>query len=295
MRVAAFRQPPCAKSHRSWRMPKRPRPERPPLTSSTPQRLPKKQEELFRDVLNLLEEKRIPFAVSGAFALQFHTGICRETKDLDIFLTAENTSISLACLTKHGFECEVCDPVWLAKAYREKYFVDLIAGMSNAAITVNDLWIRNAHPANVMGVATRLLAPEELLVSKLFVVRRERFDGADIAHIIYSTRGALDWDRIIHHVGEHWEILLWALMLFRYVYPGQSDYVPASLWQNLIGRLSQAVARADPQQKFRGSLIDDCMFAIDVREWGLDNVLARYRNAREPKISLEIATACAES
>lgn len=166
-------------------------PESSSLTSSTPQKLPKKQEELFRDVLILLEKRGIPFAVSGAFALQQHCGICRDTKDLDIFLPAENVADALACLLRHGFECEVCDPVWLAKAYRGQYFVDLIAGMSNAVFTVDESWIRYSSPAIVLGVATRMLAPEELLVSKLFVTRRERFDGADIAHIIYSTCGKL--------------------------------------------------------------------------------------------------------
>jgi hypothetical protein len=264
-------------------------------TSSKPQRLPKKQVELYRDVLTILEEKRIPLAVSGTYALQLHTGICRNTKDLDIFLSAENASAALACLTNHGFRCEVRDPVWLAKAYRDKYFVDLITGMSNAVIVVDDSWISHSRPMEVLGVATRILAPEELLVSKLFVTRRERFDGADIAHIIYATRGQLDWDRIVNYAGEHWEILLWSLLLFRYVYPGQSNYVPASLWEDLIARLSDAVANPDPQQTFRGSLIDDRMFAIDLQEWGLDNVLQRKRAARDPMIVIAKEAVCSEA
>ena len=241
----------------------------------------------------LLENKAIPFAVSGAIALQQHCGICRDTKDLDIFLPAENVADALGCLVKDGFECEVCDPVWLAKAYRGPYFVDLIAGMSNAVFTVDDSWIRHAHPAIVMGVATRMLAPEELLVSKLFVARRERFDGADIAHIIYGTCGKLDWNRILHHVGEHWEMLLWALLFFRYVYPRHSDYIPASLWADLIGRLTQAVTHPDSKQAFRGSLVDDCMFAIDVKDWGLENIVARFRAARTPTITMPAEASCA--
>jgi Nucleotidyl transferase of unknown function (DUF2204) len=256
------------------------------LTSATPQRLPKKQKALFRDVLVLLNEKLIPFAVSGAVALQKHTGICRDTKDLDIFLSAEDASAALACLMKNGFECEICDPVWLAKAHRDNYFVDLIAGMSNAVITVDASWIKHSHRGRVFGVPVRLLAPEELLISKLFVTRRERFDGADIAHIIYATRGKLDWGRILGQVGEHWEILLWSLILYRYVYPGNSDYVPANIWQDLIGRLVKATSNPDPQQEFRGSLIDDCMFAIDVQEWGLQDILSRYRAGRTPTITM---------
>lgn len=261
-------------------------PESSSLTSATPQRLPKKQETLFRDVLVLLNESRIPFAVSGAIALQQHTGICRNTKDLDIFLSAHDAAAALACLMQNGFKCEVCDPVWLAKAHRDNYFVDLITGMSNAVITVDASWIKHSHPGNVLGVPVRLLAPEELLVSKLFVTRRERFDGADIAHIVYATHGKLDWGRILSHVGDHWEILLWSLMLYRYVYPGNSDYVPAAIWQDLIGRFTKATANPDPQQAFRGSLIDDCMFAIDVKEWGLEDMLARYRAERAPTITM---------
>jgi hypothetical protein len=255
--------------------------------------LPRKQEALFRGVLALLEEKKVPFTVSGAFALRQHTGICRDTKDLDLFLTAETVSIALAYLAKDGFECEVFDPVWLAKAHRDGYFVDLITGMSNAAILVDASWIEHSQPAVILGVRTRLLAPEELIASKLFVTRRERFDGADIAHVIYATRGKLDWGRILARTGEHWEILLWALLLFRYVYPGQSGYVPASLWEDLIGRLSKAIAHPDTKQEFRGSLIDPCMFAIDTKEWGLEDVLSRYRAARKNIIVLPAAGSCA--
>jgi len=249
---------------------------------------------MFREVLQLLEQHEIPFAVSGAFAFQQHTGICRDTKDLDVFLPAKDACEALSCLMEDGFECEVCDPVWLAKAHRGDYFVDLITGMSNAVITVDDSWIDHSQPATVLGVETRLLAPEELLASKLFVVRRDRFDGADIAHIVYATRGKLDWERILQHVGEHWEVLLWALLLFRYVYPSHSDYVPASLWQDLIGRLMAALVHPDAKQEFRGSLIDDSIFAIDVKEWELEDLQARYRAALKSTITVPPGAACAD-
>ena len=252
-------------------------PESLPVTSSVPVDLPEKQETLAREVLRALEHEGIPYAVAGAFALLEHTGICRTTKDLDLFLTAENWSAALRYLESHGFECEVCDPVWLAKVHRGNFFVDLITGMSNATISVEESWIRNARPASVLGIETRVLAPEELLVSKLFVTRRERFDGADIAHIIYGTQGKLDWGRILHLIGKHWEMLLWALILFRYVYPAKSDYVPALVWQELLGRFMKQISEPDGQAKFRGSLIDDNMFAIDVKDWGLENLLEEYR------------------
>ena len=264
-----------------------------PMTSSVPLKLPARQQRLFREVLTLLNEHELPYAVSGAFALREYTGICRYTKDLDVFLNVEHASQALRCLAERGFECEIRDPVWLAKAHRNGYFVDLITGMSNGVLAVDASWIERAHPANVVGVKTKVLAPEELLASKLFVIRRERFDGADIAHIIYASRGSLDWDRILQLAGEHWEILLWALVLFRYVYPAQTHYVPGELWKDLLTRFQREIGSPNAMAKFRGSLVDDNMFAIDVKEWGLHNLLeeAREKSARisdsitEPRVN----------
>jgi hypothetical protein len=223
--------------------------------------------------------------------LRQHTGICRYTKDLDLFLTANNSSLALDCLRGIGLECEVTDPVWLSKAWRDGYFVDLITGMSNAMITVEGSWIERARPAVVHGVETRVLAPEELVASKIFVAKRERFDGADIAHVIYGTYGEFDWKREMKLVGEHWEMLLWSLLLFRYVYPAQTHYVPSEIWCDLWTRFRDEVKNPNPQARFRGSLIDDNMFAIDVEEWELPNLLDERRRLRLEDIRRDRAAA----
>ncbi len=255
-----------------------------PVTSSTEPELHADQERLYQDVLRLLQEHKVPHVISGAFALQEHTGVRRPAKDLDIFLTSESASVALDHLQKHGFRCEICDPVWLAKAHRDDFFVDFITGMSNAALIVTDSWITRARPATVVGIKTKILAAEELLASKLFVVRRERFDGADIAHIIYATGGHLDWSRILELSGAHWEMLLWTLVLFRYIYPAHSHYVPLLVWTQLVNRLMLKLLNPEPTARFRGSLVDENMFAIDVKEWGLDDLLSEYRACRAKKI-----------
>lgn len=253
-------------------------------TSSKPRRLPNGQAALFKEVLLLLESLRCSYAVAGAFALREHTGICRYTKDLDIFLTAETASAVLPAFEGGGLSYEVCDPLWLAKVHRDGYFVDFITGMSNGVLVVDDSWIDRACPTKVCGVSSRVLAPEETVASKFFVSRRERFDGADIAHIIFASRGKLDWERILQLAGEHWELVLWSLLLFKYVYPAHSNYVPLMLWDDLVGRLAANLRRPDSTARFRGTLIDDAMFAIDVEEWGLDNLVVEQR-ARRSKIN----------
>lgn len=242
--------------------------------------IPEKQGTLFHEVLMILKEKHFPCAVSGAFALRQHTGICRFTKDLDLFMTASTSRQVLSYLAQNGFACEVRDPVWLAKVHKGEFFVDLITGMSNGVVIVEDSWIERASPAVVHGVETRVLAAEELVASKIFVAKRERFDGADIAHIIYGTYPKFDWDRELQLVGDHWEMLLWSLVLFRYVYPAQTHYVPARIWKLLLERLQNAIAKPDPKADFRGSLVDENMFAIDINEWGLANLLEETRKVR---------------
>lgn len=250
------------------------------MTSSIPTEIPEEQAALFREVLLALEEKRVPYAVSGAFALRQHTGICRFTKDLDLFMTPATALEALPYLSQCGFECEVRDPVWLSKARKGDFFVDLITGMSNGVFAVENSWIERASPAVIRGVVTRVLAPEELVASKVFVTRRERFDGADIAHVIFGTYPTFDWDRELHLVGEHWEMLLWSLLLFRYVYPAQTHYVPERVWNNLLQRFENEIATPDSQAKFRGSLVDDKMFAIDLNEWRMPNLLEENRKHR---------------
>jgi hypothetical protein len=249
-----------------------------PVSSSAPPDFTPEQQKLYRDVLTVMNECQVPYVVSGAFALHEHTGIWRNTKDLDLFLCASEMPNALRCLEAGGFQLEIKDPIWLAKAWRDDYFVDLITGMSNAVIRVDQSWIERAISAQVIGVDTRILSAEEFIASKIFVTRRERFDGADVAHVIYATRDFLDWPRLISLVGEHWEMLLWSLIFFRYVYPRHANEVPRAVWHELMTRFEFDLADPKLDAPFRGSLIDENMFAIDVKEWGLENEIERYRS-----------------
>ena len=253
-----------------------------PISSSTPPAFAPEQRAMFVEGMHLLTARQIPYAISGAFALHEHTGIWRDTKDLDIFLTQQDVPAALQVLSEAGFQTEICDPVWLCKAHRGSYFLDLITGMSNAAIVVQPDWITRATSTEVLGVPVKVLAAEELIASKVFVTRRERFDGADIAHIIHGTGGRLNYARILDLLGEHWMMLLWMLVLYQYAYPAHAHYVPCELWNDLLGRLQHELKHHNPAAAFRGSLIDDKMFAIDVEEWGMADLNARLRTSRNP-------------
>lgn len=234
------------------------------------------QRQLFQRVLGTLSRCGVEYAVAGAFAFQHYTGIWRFTKDLDLFLPKARVAAALALCRAAGLVTEITDPVWLAKAWAGDYYVDLISGMSNGALWVTPEWIAHGQAATVLEQPVRMLAPEEMILSKLFVTRRERFDGSDVCHLLYACGKRLDWTRLVAAAGHHWELLAWQVQLFRYVYPASfAATVPAALWREWLRRLGAA-----PHGAFRGTLIDPLMFAPDVQEWGLENLEDGSRKAR---------------
>lgn len=230
---------------------------------------------------------RVPFVVGGAFAIHRHTGIWRTTKDIDFFLTAADVPAAFRCLEAAGFETGVEDPVWLAKARRGDHFVDLITGIGNASLTIDSSWIDRGLPEIVLGIPCSVLGPEECIASKIFVAFRERFDGADVAHLIRSCGPRLDWERVLLLMGSHWELLYWSLLLFAYVYPARTGLVPDRVWTDLAQRFATRLRQPDQNAPFRGSLVDPRMFAIDVEEWGERNLYREYCDRHPSLLRLE--------
>ncbi len=247
-----------------------------PVTSSSEPEWPNEAWDCYRDALHALRKSDIKFVVGGAFATHKHTGIWRTTKDLDLLLTATEMPLALASLREQGFDTHVADPVWLAKAHRGEYFVDLITGIGNASLSVDSTWLERAVQEEVLGIPCMVMAAEELIISKMFVAYRERFDGADVVHLIHSCGSSLDWERLLRLAGSHWELLFWSLVLFAYVYPAHTGAVPRQLWDEMTRRFSEHVTHPRTDAPFRGSLLDPRMFAIDVNEWGERNLYKEY-------------------
>lgn len=238
-----------------------------PITSSIEPDWAIEARDCYEGVVQTLQHAQIRFAVSGGFAFHHHTGIWRATKDLDLVLTPADAMRALAVLRRDGFETWVQDRVWLAKARRGDFYVDLITGVGNATLTVTHDWIDRAIRDDVLGIPCPILGAEEMIASKLFVTRRERFDGADIAHLVKACGASLDWNLLLTLAGAHWQMLYWQLVLFAFCYPAQAGLVPSKIWKDLSDRFKNSVL-APNNDPCRGSLVDPKMFAIDVEEWG---------------------------
>ncbi len=223
----------------------------------------------FAHWLDIMNHTGIPYLVGGAFAVHSYTGIWRDTKDLDIFLRPEDVQEALRTLRKAGYRTEVAYPNWLAKVFCEPYLMDLIFGAWNGRLTVNDSWFSNNQAAEVAGVEVRLIGVEEMMTSKFFVAARDRFDGADIVHLIRGMKGKIDWSRVLSLLGENYELLLWHLILFDFVYPGHTDFIPRSLTVELFEKVKNRwTEEPEDSKKFRGALLDPFTYAVDLEDWG---------------------------
>lgn len=223
----------------------------------------------YRDVLTSLERADVPTLVGGAFAFTHYTGIQRPTRDFDIFVRREHIHAALAALGHAGFHTELAFPHWLGKARSDEFQVDLIFGSGNGLARVDDRWFEHAVKSEAVGIPVWLCPAEELLWSKSFVMERERYDGADVIHILRTRGRQLDWRRLLERFGEHWRVLLLNLVLYGFVYPSEPPPTPREVMDLLLHRLTQELdAGPSCDRVCRGPLISREQYLVDLVEWG---------------------------
>jgi hypothetical protein len=225
----------------------------------------------YRSVLRTLKLGDVPFLVGGAFAMARYTQIDRPTKDLDLMVRRDHWPDVARALRRAGIYTRLSFPHWLGKALAGAAQVDIIFSSGNAVASVDDLWFTRSVPARVLGYDVGLAPPEELVWSKSFVMERERFDGADVLHLILRAGRTLDWDHLCDRFAGHERVLLAHLQLFSYVYPNETAIVPRGVMKRLAGAPNRR--RIAGIRLCRGTFLSREQYLVDVRDWG-------YRDAR---------------
>lgn len=230
--------------------------------------LPPKTRDFYLKTFEALTEENHRFLVGGAYALCAHTGIARHTKDLDLFVKPEDCPRVLACLAAKGFRTEMTDSVWLGKCFCGEDFIDIVFRSGNGMAAVDDEWFQHALQTELLSKPILMCAPEEMIWSKAFTMERERYDGADIAHLLLSCADSIDWQRLCTRFGDHWRVLLSYFILFGFIYPSERHRIPASVLESLLEKLrNEAVAPAPRERVCRGTLLSRLQFLPDVEFW----------------------------
>jgi hypothetical protein len=223
----------------------------------------------YQEALKTLTKAKYPFLVGGAYALHYYTGIWRDTKDLDIFTLPQDFHNGLKILAEAGFDTHMTFPHWLGKASHGEHQIDVIFSSGNAIGRVDKLWFEYSTSAEILGVDVQISPVEEMIWSKAFVMERERYDGADIVHLVRACAESIDWDRMIDRFGVHWRVLLSHLLLFGFVYPAEQFRIPQWLIRDLLDRLEIELTSAPPQERIcQGTLLSREQYSIDIEQWG---------------------------
>jgi len=212
---------------------------------------------------------RVPFLVGGAYALSRYTGIFRDTKDLDVFVHPRDVEATLDALAGAGYRTELTFPHWLGKAFSGEHVIDVIFSSGNGFAQVDDAWFEHAVQDTVLGVPARLCPAEEMIWSKAFIMERERYDGADIAHLLRARAGDLDWRRLLQRFGSCWRVLLSHLVLFGFIYPSERGRIPGPVMTELIRRLvAEQCQGSAPHPVCFGTLLSRAQYLVDVDTLG---------------------------
>ena len=228
----------------------------------------------YRRALTTLHDAGVPFLVGGAYAFAHYTGIERHTKDLDIFTRPQDARRALDALSADGCHTEVTFSHWLGKAYSPdgSGFADIIYSSGNGVARVDDEWFTHAVAADVLGMRVLLTPLEEMLWSKSFIMERERYDGADIAHLLHVYAARLDWPRLLRRFGANWRVLLNHLILLGFIYPEDRRAVPQAVMDELLGRLNAELTSSAPQQHLcNGTVLSRQQYLVDTERRGYED------------------------
>ena len=223
----------------------------------------------YEEALTLLEECGAEYMLGGGFATFHYTEMFRDTKDLDIFCRPADYPRILKFFAAKGFETQLTDVRWLAKVFKGEYFIDVIFNSVNNICTVDDSWFEYASHGEFAGVPVKFLSAEELIWCKAYVQNRERYDGADINHLLLKYGRKLKWERLLRRLDAHWHLLLSHLLLFQFVYPSDfHEIIPRWIFDELIRRANEQYDLPPAVERVcRGPVIDNTQYSIDIKEW----------------------------
>jgi len=227
----------------------------------------------YRQVLGILSRTSVPFLMGGGFALEFYTHLGRGKKDMDLLIQRRDLEKAFEAFSKSGFKPELTFSHWLGKVYRENDFVDIIFNSGNGLCEIDDLWFKHAVPGQVFGFPVKFCPPEEMIWTKAFVMERERYDGADVMHLLFKCSEQLDWRRLITRFDSHWKVLLSHLILFGYVYPSERKRIPHFVLQELLSRFDHELTTPTVAEACQGPLLSRTQYRFDIEKMG-------YRDAR---------------
>lgn len=227
--------------------------------------IPPQQWAVYAELISELTRRNIPFAVGGGLAVSAYSACVRNTKDMDLFVMEKDSRQAVDITRQLGFEEYLAvpyDPTWSYRSFRKGYIVDFLWKMLNGRSYVTETWVTRGLELQVRGVPFKLLPVEELIWSKLYILRMDRTDWPDILSLLYARGAGLDWERLLSNLGEDRLVLGGVLNLLRWLCPGRASRFPESIWAPL-GLLPPSASEPETDPSRIALLKSEHLFAGD--------------------------------
>jgi hypothetical protein len=201
------------------------------------ERIPDEQRALYEQVVSEARARGVGVAFGGAFAAAVYKGRWRDTKDMDLYVLPEDREEMIEVLTVCGmrdyYDLLPYDRRWIYRGFMDGVIVDIIWAMANQRTTVDARWLTAGPQVHFGGELVRVVPPEELLWSKLYVMQRDRCDWPDILNLLHALGPALDWRHLMDRVGEDAPLLKGVLAVFQWLSPDRAVELPKWIWPAL--------------------------------------------------------------
>ena len=203
-----------------------------PEELNIPDLVPDEQWAVYDRVMHAANRRGIPYALGGALAMGAYTGRWRNTKDVDLYILPSDRDRMVEVFTDCGLadyhDKLPYDRRWIYRGYDEPTcsIVDAIWAMANMRTNVDEQWLSRGKQYRCGDLVFRVLPPEELIWSKLYVMQRERCDWPDVLNILYATADRLDWRHLLSRVDEDAPLLKGVLAIFSWMCPSCAEAIP---------------------------------------------------------------------
>jgi predicted nucleotidyltransferase len=135
----------------------------------------------------------VPFLLGGSLASWARGG--PETRhDLDLMIKPEDVERAVAALEEAGMRFEDPPEEWLVKVWDGEILVDLIHHPKGTR--VDDALIERGEVMSVLGMEMRVMALEDVLVTKLMALDEHALRYESLLAISRALRERIDWDDV---------------------------------------------------------------------------------------------------
>jgi hypothetical protein len=220
--------------------------------------IPQERWSVYRNVVEAANARRIPFALAGAFATATHTGIYRDTNDMDFHTLPENQAEMQRLIEGTGlkdiYDQFPYDRGWTYRATDGKTIVEVIWRMRNRRADVDLKWLTGWGEIVVRGLKIFVTPPEEMMWAKLYVIHRLRSDWPDVLNYLRVCGAGLEWEHLFGRLGVDYPLLGGALSVFAWLSPRGAAAISDWVWER-AGLLKPVPSMSTEPEQARAMLL----------------------------------------